>query len=417
METESKPSYEELEAEVARLRAQDTARPAKAGRHLWRSFGIGLLIVLGCVGLVAADLSLWANRTVMSTDGFMKVVGPLPQQPPVQAALVKAANDGLTSNVDIPAAVKDALPEKAAFLAGPIADQIASAIQRVLTKVVSSPRFEDVWSNVASRAHTRVINVVANYQGDGQVDLQDAYKYLGAQLADTPLAAVANTSLPDKYGSIELISARWVPAAHQAYETVRWAVPVGFALVLACLGGAIMWSRRRRRTLMQISVAAALSVMLTAVVLRVAREVRLGQIQDPTYHAAAASVWHAFLVPMFTQTGVWLVIIGLVLVGAWITGPYRAAVGTRARLGRGSGNVYRALGSFGAGSPAVGWLRRRRRTVEWLLVGLTIVVLMFLTPLTFAIVGWSVVILVAAVVVVEILSSGNGAGVAVRGNK
>jgi hypothetical protein len=409
---ESNPSYEELVAEVARLKAQlaRSESGVKGARQRvqsrWKSLGMGVLIGIGCIALVVANLALWAQRNLVSQDGYVKAATQVIKQPQVQAALVKAGHDQFMSSVDVPAVVQQVLPEKAAFLAGPITTQVENGVQQVLQHIVSGQRFQTVWVNVNSRAHERVVHTLATYQGNGQIDLEDVYKYLGAQLANTPLAAVANTSLPAKFGSITVIDASWLPAAQQAYHALNLAVPLGFIVALICLAGALWWSSRRRRTLITMSIAIAISLVVAGVAVRVVRELRLDQYHDSTYRAAAEAVWGVVLTPLFTQTRVWLAIAVLVLVGAWVTGPYRAAAGLRAVLSRGAESLYTFTGNFGANSPAVQWLRKRRRTVEWTLLGLDLLVLAFLTPLTLSVVLWAVVGLLVLLALVEILTSG-----------
>jgi hypothetical protein len=138
---------------------------------------------------------------------------------------------------------------------------------------------------------------------------------------------------------------------------------------------------------------------------RVTREVALGKIPNPDNRAAALTVWQAFLRPLFEQTAVWIALALVVLVVAWLTGPYASAVWVRRNWRKAAGATYRVTGSLGAGTPAVAWLRSRRWVVEWALVGLTVVTLMFLTPLTLAIVAWAVVILVVLIALVEIVIS------------
>jgi len=410
MAESDKPTYEELAAENARLKAEVHDQPKRAARggrtgQGWKALGLGLLIALGCVGLVVANLGLWANRNLVSQDGYQRIATEIIKQPPVQATLVKAANTEFTSRVDVPAVVKDVLPERAAFLAGPISDQILNGVQAGLQKIVSGPKFQQVWVNVNSRAHARMVSTLENYQGNGQIDLQDVYKYLGQQLAGTPLAAVANTSLPPKFGSITVIDASWLPAVQQAYRTITWAPVVGITLAVVAFAVALWWSGRRRRTLIALTVAGALSMVVASVAVRVVRELRLDQYHDTTYRAGAEAVWQVVLTPLFTQTQLWVAVLAIVLVGAWVTGPYRAAQSLRRGFSGAAERTAQATGNLGANSPAVQWLRKRRRAVEWVLLGLDLAVLAFLTPLTLAIVMWAVAILVALVALLEILTS------------
>ena len=90
MAASDKPSYEELEAQLAELRAQ-VAAPGpmpKVQRHAGRSIGIGLLLAIACLSLVAADLALWADRTIVSQQGYVAATSNLIQVHAIQTAIV-----------------------------------------------------------------------------------------------------------------------------------------------------------------------------------------------------------------------------------------------------------------------------------------------------------------------------------------
>ncbi|HUD11770.1 MAG TPA: hypothetical protein VMS08_05135 [Candidatus Saccharimonadia bacterium] len=408
----NKPSYEELEAEVARLRGQSPeAKPTVKSRRRWRSVGVGLLILVGCIGLVSADAGLWANRTLVRQDGYVRTVGPLVRQPAVQVALVSEVQTAVTSHVDIRAVVRSVLPPRAAFLAVPLTGQVTNGIHQALTHIVSSEGFSNLWVQVNTRAHARLVHAIQTYQGNGQINVTDAYRYLGAKLQQTPLAAVAKTALPSKLGNIVIINASWLPVAHRSLVALAWSVPVGLGVAILSLAGAIWLSDRKRRTLALFAVWSAFSMCLLIVAVRVARDATLSQFHVSLNRDAGMAIWQAMLAPLFEQTAVWVAVAIIVGAVAWYTGLSVSAVRWRVRLSGGVVGLYRATGSLGAGTPAIAWLGRRRRALEWGIAVLIVIVLMFMTPLSLAILGWAAVILLASVMLVEFLSSASRAGV------
>lgn len=410
-----KPTYEELEAEVNRLNGELKSRPAEAQRkppsgRRWARLGRGVLIGLGCLALVAVDAGLWANRTIISHDGYMAAVTPLVHEPAVQTALVKATQDQIQSNVNIQQTVQDALPDRAAFLAGPITTGVINSIHSFLTKAAGSDRFAQAWTNVNDRAHQRLVGYVSKYEGNGQITVADAASALSSRLQSTPLANVASKPLPPKFGNIQLVNASWLPVAHNTYVALQWVVPIGILVALLGFGLAIWASPHRRKTIIASALATAFALGLANIVLRLIEQMRQSHITDAVYRAAAHSVSQALTGPFINQTRVWVVVALIVAAVAWVPGPSAAAVRLRQWLRARSSSLMHATGNLGAGTPAMKWLRARRRFVEWALVALAVVVLMFLSPLTLAVVAWTAVALAFLVILVEIITSTTSAG-------
>ena len=308
-----KPTYEELEAENTRLKGRmavhDEAGSATPNVRVWPRVGRGVLILLGCLSLLAVDLGLWANRNLINNEGYVAAVAPLAKDPAVQTAVVKATEQQIDANTDISTTVQNALPDKAAFLAGPITTGVNNAIHSFLAKAVDSPKFADAWTTVNDRAHSRIINYVSKYEGNGQITVADAYSSLSDRLAGTKLGSVvANKPLPPKLGNIQLIDASWLPIAHTAAVAVQWSVPVGILIAIIGFGAAIWWSPRRRKTLIVVALTLAFTLGLANIIVRLIQQVRENNIADPTYRAAAHSVSQAVLGPFIVQTRVWIVV-------------------------------------------------------------------------------------------------------------
>jgi hypothetical protein len=401
-----RPSYEELEKQVATLEKQLTQQAGGRRRSgTWRRIGIGALIAVGSLALVVCDFALWANRNLVSTDGYVRMVAPLAQDPRVQAALVQVADQKIQSTVGVEQAVASVLPPNAAFLAPTIATQVDNGIKAALAKVAASPQFAQVWTGANQRVHERLMTAIAKHADNGQITLDDVYAYLGQRLKDTPLGGVLQRPLPAQLGSIQVVDVKWLPVAHAVVEGLQWAVPVSALVALAAFGGALWASLQRRKTLIAASLTAALVLALGNIAVRLVQQLRLGQYHDAVYHGAAQAVQDAVVGPFIAQTRVWILVALVLAVGAWATGPFRAAVRMRAGIGRINEGIMRGTGNLGAGTPAVRWLEHRRRLVEAGMVALAVVALLFMTPLTIAVVLWTVAILAVLILLVEIVTS------------
>ncbi len=396
----AKPSYEQLEAEVARLKKSKVE--LSAGHRGWRLFGVSLFALIGILGFVAADLGLWANRNIVSNDGYVRAISPLPHNPAVQSALVQAAHTQLVEQVDIPAAVSQVLPEQAAFLATPLSNAISNGVKTALAKVVDSDKFASVWVNVNQRAHNRLVGIVTKASGDGTITVNELYQYLGSQVTNSKLQSILSKPIPDKYGQIQIAQASWLPAAHDALQVIKWSVPIGILIGVIGLGAALAIARRRRLTLIVVSLALAASLLVAVLVVYIITNMQLDKVSDQTYQAAFRAVTQAFTGPLYSQTAAWVVFFGLLGVVAWAASTYKPARWLRSQSQGLSQETYQVLGSPGTKSSFIAWLRQWRAPIEMVLAGLALVALALMTPLTVGIIFWTAIILAIAVFIVEI---------------
>jgi hypothetical protein len=413
MAASDKPSYEELEAQLIELQARvaEPGQRPERQRHAGRSIGIGLLLAISCLSLVVADLALWADRTIVSQQGYVSATSNLIQVPAIQTAIVQSADKAVTTQVNVPALVANVLPPNASFLVTPIAGQVTGAINTALTKLVASPQVSQVWASVNARVHQQLVHKISTYQGSGQINLSDIYSYLIGHLQNTTLQSVAPKSLPSQFGNITVLQVAWLPPAHDAYVTLQWALPVAIVVGILALAGAIWWSTRRRQTIIAASIAGIFSLAITVVVVRIARSVLLSNFHVAGNQAAASAVAQALINPLFVQTRVWFAVIALVAIITWVTSPFLSAVKFRSWFGRATAATYRATGQIGGQSPAIAWLRSRRRAVEWVLLAITLAALMVLAPLSLTMVGAAIVILAICVGLVEVLTSASSSQV------
>ncbi|MGB8650778.1 MAG: hypothetical protein WCD35_08965 [Mycobacteriales bacterium] len=410
------------EAEVARLRAERDAaiedkhrlqrRMDKRGRT--RRVLVGLLVVVFAVLLPVAVTATWAHRTVLNTSAYVSTVTPIASDPAVTAAVSREVTNQLYDALDPQAIIADALPPKAAFLAGPIATGAKDNVQGAVDKVLRSDQFQQLWVGANRFAHARLVSVL---RGDtkvlqttnGQVVLnlvpllnealknaQDfASGVVGKPITlptitsdELPSAACEKISaaldrpLPATCGQIALFPSAKLESAQRA---VRWFDGAVLALLVVTpllAVAALALSRRRRRTLLQLTIGG----MLGLVVVR--RAVMWEQNQliatgKPENKAARTAIVEGVLNGFF-DVSLWFLVGGLVIVLlALLTGPYAYAVALRRRLaaaGRRTGNLLSA-GAKGTSAAAqedstVLWVRRHVDVLR--VAGVAVAVLLLL---------------------------------------
>ena len=72
------------------------------------------------LGVVVSGLTMWTHYTVMNTDGYMRIVGPIGKDPQAIQNLSTYIAGQAVAATDLQQRVSDALPDKAKLFAGPI---------------------------------------------------------------------------------------------------------------------------------------------------------------------------------------------------------------------------------------------------------------------------------------------------------
>ena len=132
------------------------AAPARRPSRL-RGLLIGLLIVLSLLGVVVSGVTIWTHYTVMNTDGYMRIVGPIGKDPQVIQNLSDYIAGQAVAASDLQQRVGDALPQQARLFAGPITGVIEDFITKGAKKVLSSPKAYQLWLKINEVGHEKVV--------------------------------------------------------------------------------------------------------------------------------------------------------------------------------------------------------------------------------------------------------------------
>src|SRR3954453_3580236 len=130
----------------AARRSDKKQRKAQRGGLVRRSIA-GLLVVLFAVLLPITLAATWTHRTVLDTDTYVSTLAPIADDPAVTAAVARDLTNQLYAALDPEAVIANALPPKAAFLAGPIANGARGQVQDAVTRVLDSDQFQQIWTN------------------------------------------------------------------------------------------------------------------------------------------------------------------------------------------------------------------------------------------------------------------------------
>lgn len=358
-----------LNEEVAVLRSQVDTRARRHRRvTTLRKVVAAVLVALAAFGVTASVIGVWGARTTLNTDRWVSTVGPLADDPQVQAAVTTYMTTQLYDTLDVPTRVKNALPPKAAFLAAPLSTRVKDFIHDAVNKVVTSDQFAALWPQLNRLAHEKIMAIVNNesavikQSGDtATLNLlpvvnevlrqleQQAPTLFGKTLNLPPVTSgqvppelksriesALGVTLPSNFGKITIYKGKELKAAQDAVVAFKkgvLALVIGSFVLLAL---ALAVSPQRRRTALQLGVWLAIFTVALTTVLRGVRDQVLGKVPAGVYRDGASSAMHIVFTTL-RQRGTQLIWLGIIIaLVAYLVGPGRGAVAVRGWTARGA---------------------------------------------------------------------------------
>ncbi len=117
---------------------------------------VSLATLLAFFGIFA----VWANRQLLNTDNWTETSSQLLENEAIRTQIAGFLVDELYANVDVEAEIQEALPPRAAPLAGPAAGGLREVFERGTTQLLGRPRAQERWEQANRGAHRRLIAVV-----------------------------------------------------------------------------------------------------------------------------------------------------------------------------------------------------------------------------------------------------------------
>jgi hypothetical protein len=386
------PSGEDApaEADLAGIQAERDAprsgheRIGKPRRRRVRRSVVAVLVALSCLLVLLSTTVVWAHRTLLNTGTFVGTVGPVFQDPAVASAVAARATDELFTELNVQARLRDALPPKASFAAAPVTNATKGFVAGELTKVLTSPQFQAIWTAALTSTHQQLVAVLRG-QNTAAVSTSGGYivlntvpvinqalakvSGLASDLAGKPVTLPAITSadppqqavtklskalgvpLPGNFGQITLVRSSdlaTVQKGVKAFDRLTLVLPL-VTIVLIALS---LWlSVNRRRTVLQLAVGVSLLMIVERRIVIHEQGVLASAAHNPQVaQSVLGYLLHGFFVLTAWVLGAALV----VLVIAVLSGPYRWAVALRSRVKRTGRSI--AGASSGGRRGVVAWM-------------------------------------------------------------
>ncbi|HEY5887556.1 MAG TPA: hypothetical protein VIT24_07530 [Acidimicrobiales bacterium] len=334
-------------------------------------------VVLSCILLLAACLGVFARRSFLKTDNFSNRAGSLIDDPGVQSALSAYLTEQLNQLIDPREILQDALPDRAQVLAVPLAGAVEGFIGDQVSTFVASDTFARLWKEAVELAHREVVRVlegntplVEESKDHIVINLLPVINGVLAQISqaspeifgrtvnlptvtvdDVPDAArqaigdALGVTLDDNFGTFTVYDNGALSSAQEAVKVSDKLVWLLVVLAPLAILGTLLVSVRRRRTLLQLTVGIAVTMVLLRRLVFLFQKDLLDYVRIERNVPAVEATSNTFLDPL-TTGALWLGIGALVVAAiAALTGPYGWAV----RLRTGTVGLGRRVGSAVSG--------------------------------------------------------------------
>jgi hypothetical protein len=417
---------ERLRAEGAESRGQAAGPDSPNGkgrrrRLSWRAPVSIVLIVLGCILAPVAVIGSWASLEVSSTDRYVATVEPLIHDPAIQSYLTDQITTQITKQLNVTGVVNQAadqlnsrgLTQISSLLSG-FAPQIASSvtgfIHSTVHSAVSSPQFATIWVTVNRVTHQQLVKVLSG-QGSTSISIKNGQITLDlgpfVTAAKTDLIAKGfklASQIPPVHPTVVLFQANDLGKAQALYRVIKTGRIVLIVLVLVLLAAGVWAARGHRRALIGAGLGLAASMLVLGIGLNIARGIYLSSV-PATFPSDAAAAAYDALVNFLRQTLRIVLIVGLVVaIGAFFTGPSRAAIGTRSALKSGPAWIRHYGERRGVSTgPAGQWTYRHRKGLRVGAVALFALIFVFWGTPTVLVVVVLVILLLVVLGLIELI--------------
>lgn len=301
-------------------------------------------IIAGSLALSVFYLTSWAHALIFDTTTYLNVVAPLPKNSDVSKALSTYTIDTLFQDSNAEERIRAALPEQAAFLASPLAEQLQERSLHRTEQVIQSDQFSSLWVAANTLFHQKVLGIVRGggilSQVQEKADSEEqTIQFDAGQLAQTIRDQLDSENRLFSNAQIEKFRSIAIPTfskLEHIRQIVYWISQLAFMLLplsLALLLFGIAISFSRQRAFLITGITLVVTMLITLITLQIIKTDLVNNITQSVYYNAANVVWENFVEDL--QRMLWLTVLGglTITVVAILAGPYRWTTNFRKTLG------------------------------------------------------------------------------------
>ena len=292
------------------------AHSADNQKHTGRKWGVGVLVFLGLILLLVANVAFWAYFTLLNTNGWVAAVGPLTKDPEVAGMISNYMVGEVFAGVDIQATTEETLPAELQLFAGPLVVGLEQVANQAVTAVVQSDGFNNIWVAFNRVSHKAVIDVLKGkgdrlYFQDGNLtlDLNDLYNFLQDRFNIQELDLIPQA----EQGRLVLFNSRQVAVMQEAVAYLTFLGLLLPLLTVVVFVIAVWVSLWRRQTVMWIGIVITVAMFISLIAFSGGRSSVMVSIQDPFLREMTRAVVNVLTHGLMVQT-LFLMFLGILLI-------------------------------------------------------------------------------------------------------
>jgi uncharacterized membrane protein len=296
---------------------------------------IVVILVLGATVFALVSIhALWANRQFLNTDNWTKTSSELLQREAVRNQVADFLVDQLYAHVNVRGELESALPPQAKPLAGPLAGGLRNVADQGINQLLQRPRVQQLWENANRAAHKAFLKTiegggpnVSTTGGNVTLNLGQIAVSVATSLG---LGNVASKIPPDA-AQITVLKSNQLDAVQNGLKALRGITLVIVLLTLLLYAIAVVVAQDRRRQALRMVGWSLIVAGVLALLVRtfVGQQVVDSLSSTASVRDAVSDTWDvasSLLVEAAQSTIAYGVV---VVLGAWLAGPTRAATATR----------------------------------------------------------------------------------------
>ncbi len=367
---------------------------------------------------IVAVVARYARGQVLDTDKYVATMAPVGRDPAVQRAISAQVSDAILEQIDVRDVANQAMdklaelgaPEIVKGLAVPIASQVEGFVRQEVDKQVHSAEFENLWDEANRRAHSRVVAVLTG-RGQGAVqidkgqvtlDLATMIDNVKKRLVDRGFGLADN--IPEVHRTFVLVDSRQLLRAQRAVRLLDRVATVMPFVVIGLLVAAVFVAPNRRRGVLISALGVAGGMVLLALALGLARNWFLDNARPENMTPQeAVGVIATVLAPLRLAMRAVLALSLVIAIAAFLTGPSGAARWVRSSVGRVRDLVRGRVEGDRQPSVVEAWIGAHKMVLRLTVIGVAVLVLAMWTYPSGAVVLGIVLVVLAALAVVELV--------------
>ncbi len=327
---------EEHPAVASATTAPDAAPANPSGRHRPRRIASVVMVVLTAVFALASVIGVWVHRSVYNESEFTAVVTPVASDSQVLDPLATYLTVQALEAIDLRGRIQGTLGLLESVLPGdlgsrlealsaPLTSAAQGFVQQKVQDYLHSDSFRELFNKLVVTAHGKLVALIkGDYSqlpnlsttgptvtlntipivaeilrrvAQGAADLVG----LNVTIPEIPtgilpdaarqlLATALGVSLPPDFGQIPVMSSEQLHAYQNAAKLFDKLIVVLIVLAVLCFALAVILSMNRRRTLVQLGLAIAGTLVLGGLILRAVIRNVVGSLQSSGAKSAAHDV-------------------------------------------------------------------------------------------------------------------------------